>query len=36
MAISSTFSRVLSNLARLDMAAGIALTAVLLLWLTWH
>jgi hypothetical protein len=36
MTISPTVWRVVSNLVRLDMAAGIALTAALLLWLTWH
>jgi len=30
------FWRALGLLVRLDMAAGIAITAALLLWLTWH
>jgi hypothetical protein len=30
------FWRVLAMLVRLDIAAGIAMTAGLLLWLNWH
>jgi hypothetical protein len=36
MTISPNGWRVLSNLVRLDIATGIAMTAVLLIWLTWH
>ncbi len=36
MTISPTAWRVVSNPMRLDLAAGIILTAVLLIWLTWH
>ncbi len=30
------FWRGVTVLVRLDMAAGIAVTAALLLWMTWH
>ncbi len=36
MTISPTARRVVSNLVRLDLAAGITLTAVLLIGLTWY
>jgi hypothetical protein len=31
-----TFWRVLATLVRIDIAAGIAITIALLLWLGWH
>ena len=31
-----TFWRVLSTAVRIDMAAGIAITIMLLLWLAWR
>jgi hypothetical protein len=34
--ISRRFWRTITLLVRLDIAAGIATTAGLLLWLTWH
>jgi hypothetical protein len=34
--ISRRFWRAITLLVRLDVAAGIAVTAGLLLWLTWH
>ena len=33
--IAETFWRVLTTLVRIDMAIGIILTVVLLLWLGW-
>jgi hypothetical protein len=36
MILSNRFWRWLTLLVRLDMAAGIAIAAGLLLWLTWH
>jgi hypothetical protein len=36
MTVSPTVWRVVSNLVRIDIAAGITLTAVLWIWLTWH
>jgi hypothetical protein len=34
--MSNRFWRGVTVLVRLDMAAGIAVTAALLLWMTWH
>ncbi len=36
MTISPTVWRVVSNLVRVDIAAGITLTVMLLIRLTWH
>jgi hypothetical protein len=36
MTISPRFWRAVTLLVRLDMAAGIALAATLLLFVTWH
>ncbi len=36
MILSNRFWRLLTLLVRLDIAAGITLTAGLLFWLTWH
>jgi hypothetical protein len=36
MLLSPGFWRVLTLLVRFDIAAGIALTVGLLLWLNWH
>jgi hypothetical protein len=36
MTISPRFWRVLTSLARLDIAVGLAITAGLLFRLTWH
>jgi hypothetical protein len=36
MTLSDRFWRSVTVLVRLDMAAGIAITAGLLLWLMWH
>jgi hypothetical protein len=36
MTLSNRFWRSVTWLARLDIAAGVAIAAGLLLWLTWH
>jgi hypothetical protein len=36
MTISPRIGRTVTLLVRLDMAAGVTLAAVLLLYLTWH
>jgi hypothetical protein len=36
MTLSNRFWRSVTWLVRLDIAAGVAIAAGLLLWLTWH